>query len=239
MKLLSPSANKTAKDDQTLRNILRTQELEKAAAKARQSLAIAESEFNSVLSKNRQRWALEEDEHYKRVKEMSEEINTLENKRANALIPVKHLEEQAILRLKEAEEYNNKLKLKEERLDDLTDKLENKLDEAGKRLEDVKRSEISLNLRQNSLEQQAANTIAAVKDLNAKMAKFNVFEATEMTKLDSRKTDLVLIERSLIARDEQLKQKDKELAMLGIKLKDERVALNAAWAELKTKKLSP
>ena len=239
MKLLSPTQTKTANQEQTVKTILRMQELNKATDKARQEFALAEADFNSMLAKNRQRWALEEEEHFKEVNRRTQELATLESRRANALVPVKFLEEAAAAKLAEANQFYAQVKEKEQRLDILADKLEDKLDEAGKKLTDAEHKAVVLDLREQDIERQAATTLAALKDLNKRMAEFTAYQDSENAKLDARKTELILTERSLIAKHDSQQQLDKELAILGIKLKDERESLNAAWAELKTKQLSP
>lgn len=214
---------------------MRTQEIEKAAAKARVNLANAEAEFKEKLARNRSQWADEEEAHFKRVKEMTEEINALEARRKNALVPVEHIKRQVEAELKEAQGMSAELKARIEKNDQLTELLEDKLDAAGQQLMDNQQKGKLLEAKELSLKQQSDNTVAAVKDLNKKMTEFVRYQEVENKKLDARKTELVLIERSLIAKDERQKITAQELEKIRLKLLDDRVSLEEAWKELKAK----
>lgn len=236
MKLLSPTAHNTASKDQQLRTIIRNQELDKAAKEARIELANAESEYQTALARNRKNWALEEQEHEERVKERNIEIDRLEAKRLNAMIPINILKESAEEQLAEAETYVASIRKREEDNEILAEQLQNKLDEVGAKEQDLIKLSQELQIKSDSLIQQQASTVAGIKSLNTEMAKFAIDRGVDEERINQRKTELALIERTLVTKAAKLKYAEKDLEDLRIVLADERGTLQRAWQELERKK---
>ena len=129
MKLFSPQEVRDKKNLETARDILRTKEVEDVLKRTNQQLAQAEADFASALAKNKRIWANEETEHAKRVSEMSEEIKELEQRKAQALIPIQMYKDQADTLLKEAQEALELAKVREYQARETQNALEDKLDE--------------------------------------------------------------------------------------------------------------
>lgn len=238
MKLLTPLQTKDLGDQQKLRSVLRTQELEKAENAARRSLANAEADFNTTLAKNREKWALEEEEHAKRVIEQKAELTALEAKKLNALIPFKILKDGTLERLGDAESYLKQLEAREESNDELADRLQDKLDETGAKEQDLIKWERELAIRQDGIEHQNASTATATKLLSDQMAEFMDYKATSQAEL--AKMDAILDARTaqMVLREDVITAKEWELTDLAIRLADERQVLDRAFEEvrrLKTK----
>ena len=125
MKLRSPSQLGDLKEQARVRELLRIQETNKAAMEANKALAKAEADFNATLAKNREIWALEEAEHTKRVKEQQSELERLQRQ-------IGHLNE----------------------IDDLREKLEDKLDAAGKKEQDLTAWELELHIKAEGIRLQ-------------------------------------------------------------------------------------
>lgn len=237
MRLLTPSENKTSKDEQTLRTIIRTQELQKVEQEYRQKLANAEADFNLTLARNRDLWASEEEEHLKRLQEMNQEINLLETKRLNFLIPFNILQDGTLDRMEDAESYLSQLREKEEYNEDLTEKLQDKLDQVNGKEQDLNRKELELNIRETGLENQSNSTVTATKLLNTQIQEF-ITSRNEVEKdLEERKNAISLLEQSLNERELELNQVQKLNNEQAIKLADERGVLKRAWDELAKKKI--
>lgn len=130
MKLLSIKQTKQIEEVNRSVDIMRMQELNKAADIARKNLAEAEADFNATLARNRERWAQEEAEHVSRTHEMEQEIYTLENRKKASL------------------ESN------QDDLEALAEKLQDKLDAVGEKEQDLIQFEKTLLLRQESIEIQ-------------------------------------------------------------------------------------
>lgn len=235
MRLLSPSQNKDLKEQQNIRELLRAQETEKAAKKARLALANSQADFSDALAKQRVKWAEEEEEHTKRTAEMQTEINRLEAKRLNALIPVKIIEQSAEERLHEAEEFMEKLREREVYAEDLAEKLQDRLDETGQKDQDLKRKEQDLIAREHGVSHQTKLTAQSSLDLSIKMAEFKEEKSEAETAIKQKQTVLELQEQALVKREEVVDKQDKELKEKAVRLADERNVLDRAWNELRRK----
>lgn len=235
MKLLSPLQNKDLKENQTVRELLRTQEVNKASEIARKNLAKAEADFQDTLARNLLKWEEEEEEHFKRVQEMKVEINGLEAKRLNSLIPLGILEEGVDDRMQDAVTFLANLRLREENAEDLTERLENKLDEVGQKDQDLKKKERQLLLREEGIERQTESTVLGAKRLSEEMTKITQMRSEATEELNEREKEVYLKERSNLSREESLKRTDKSLNDLAIQLAGERETLARAWDELKRK----
>lgn len=232
MRLLSPLNNKTAKDEQALRDILRTQELNKASDKARKDLANSQADFQTILAKNRLQWALEEQEHDERVKAMAEEINQLESKRKDALLPVEFLKEEAEKWLNEAKGYLEQAKKKDEYNEQLSELLQDKLDTLGQQEQEFKKEVVKLDLRKQGIESQSQAIIMGNKQLTKEMSDFAMIKNQAEKDIDERKTSLFLWQTSLNAQKETNKRTEESLQALARQLEDERQTLQRAFNRL-------
>lgn len=233
MKLLTPLQNKDLGDQQKLRSILRTQELEKAESAARRNLANAEADFNTTLAKNRQSWAIEEEEHAKRVLEQKAELTVLEAQKLNALIPFKILKDGTLERLGDAEAYLLQLRQREEDNEILADHLEDKLDKVGAKEQDLLRKEKELEVRADGLERQSASTATATKLLSEQVAEFVSYKTMEEKKINEIKIELAIREGDITAKEGELEANGARLEALAIRLADERQVLDRAFAEVR------
>lgn len=235
MKLLSPQPSKNNKEAENIREILRTQDIQKASDKARKNLANAEADFKTSLSRFKEQWALEEETHSKRVSEMTKEVEILEEKKKQALIPIKIYEEEVKVIADEVMKRGSELVLKEEEINTLREKLEDKLDSLGQREQDVALKEQKQALQQSSIESQSLSTVEGIKRLNEQIEAFIANKETREKELKDRETAIILQERTIDAEKESLKRKEKGLSEWAIRLSDERGILDRAWNELKKK----
>lgn len=239
MKLLSPQVNRDLKGQEMAREVLRTQEIKKASEQARKDLARSEADFSLTLAGQRLRWAQEEKEHEKRKAEMSAEINTLEAKKLNALIPIGIIKKGAEDRMQEAVNYLAELKKREEYNNDLTERLEDKLDTVGQIEQDNKKESRRLSLLKEGIDRQAQITRENSERLTKEMAQFALERSQAEKDIDERKTAIFLQQTSLEAKAKQLDRTEKTLDVLALQLKDERGTLDRAWQELERKKVIP
>ena len=232
MKLLDPIVNKDLQGQEQARQILRTQELEKAAKEARLKLADSQADFNNTLALNRQKWAEEEEEHRQRVNERKTEIDVLEAKRMNAMIPVDILKASAEEQLADAENYAKSVREREEYAEDLTAKLQDKLDEVGQREQDVTQKAKELEIREIGIENQANSTVAGIKKLNADLQEFIAFKAQSEKEIALMEKIIDIQEKHLEDKETELNQLQKSLNEQAIRLADERGVLARAYAEV-------
>ena len=232
MKLLDPIVNKDLQGQEQARQILRTQELEKAAKEARLKLADSQADFNNTLALNRQKWAEEEEEHRQRVNERKTEIDILEAKRMNAMIPVDILNASAEEKLADAENFAKSVREREEYAEQLTETLQDKLDEVGQREQDVSRKTKELEIREIGIENQINSTNSGVKKLSADLAEFLAFKESKEKALNDQFVILQDKETKLLNREQELDKLQKTLNEQAIRLADERGVLDRAYKEV-------
>ena len=235
MQLLKPQENKDLKSAQDLRNIIRTQEILKAEQDARLKLANAEADFNNTLAKNRDKWAKEEETHSTRVREMNTEIENLELQKLNTLVPFNILKEGVYADMSDAEAYLKKLRDREEYNDDLTERLQDKLDDVGAREQDLKQKILEVSIREDGLQRQSQNTNIATEKLNNELMAFAVYKKENEDLLLQRRLIADRTDEGLVMRELELNKKTKEVNDRAIRLADERGVLDRAWKELQRK----
>ena len=235
MQLLKPQENKDLKSAQDLRNIIRTQEILKAEQDARLKLANAEADFNNTLAKNRDKWAKEEETHSTRVREMNTEIENLELQKLNTLVPFNILKEGVYADMSDAEAYLKKLRDREEYNDDLTEKLQDKLDDVGAREQDLKQKILEVSIREDGLQRQNQNTNIATEKLNNELMAFAAYKKENEDLLLQRRLIADRTDEGLVMRELEINKKTKEVNDRAVRLADERGVLDRAWQELRRK----
>ncbi len=240
MKLLTPQSVKDLKSQDLARGILRAKETEDAIKKINQRRAEAEVSFNSALARNRELWAKEEQDHQKRKTELQFEIDTLEAKRLNALIPINIIKISAEDKMKEATDFLTGLRLRERVVEETTERLEDKLDEVGEREITVKNKEKELLLKQQGIERQEENLRLNNERLTEQMKEHLVLKQNAITNIEERTKEVVLKERSLEAKEQLIQRNLKAIKDKEKQLSDERGTLDRAWKELERMKgISP
>lgn len=230
MKLFSANELKQKKDLDMTREVLRTQEMQKVADKARKEMSNSEADFKEMLAKNKEKWSQEELEHAQRVKEMEAEVKVLENKKQQALIPIEIYKDSANELMKEAARLIGVAKQHEDENEELKENLEDKLDDVGDREIKVSDRESKVLLREQGSLLQNQQIIEGVKKLSKEMSLFTAKKLKEEKDIEEIKTALFLKERTLVAKEETLNITKKTLEEWEIRLKDQR---NVLETELK------
>lgn len=228
---MSPSEAKSLKDQDLARSILRIQETERVIKDTHMRLAKSQMDFQESLARNRNQWATEEEEHSKRTKEIQDEIEKLEAKKSNALIPINILKDAVTSDMKDAEIFLKSLRERESNADILTEKLEDKLDEVGEREQTVKRQESALTLKIQGVDRQREIITESSEKLTQEISNFAVKMDLAEKDINERKTAVIFKERSLEAIDQTQKRTAKALLDKETRLADERGVLDRAWQE--------
>lgn len=194
MKLMSPFQNRDKQQEEQTRKILRIQEIEDLATKANANLAKAQAEFNTTLALNRSKWALEEEEHAQRIKDMTSEVEALEERKKQALIPISMYKEEADKIMVESQDILKRSKEKEEQVDYLQEKLEEKLTEVSDRENQVVKEEQKQQIARQGIEEQQKQTKLGIEQLSKEMVMFHEKQQYEDTKLLERKKVVELAE---------------------------------------------
>lgn len=233
MKLFTNAELKDLKAKEQSREILRTQEMQKVADKARKNMATAEADFKLTLAKFKDQWAEEEKKHAIRIRGMSSEIQTLEDRKKDALIPISVYKKQAEEKMKEAMQFKKQFQHEYNEIEDLRELLEDKLDDVAERNKLVDKFEENLVSREKGIKMQEKSTEQALKELNKQMSSFLVDKEKGERDIKERKKVLFLKERSLLSKQESLKRTEKSLHEWSIKLKDERDTLDRIYQRQK------
>lgn len=204
MKLLSPLATKDKGQEELAKKIIRIQEVEDLAVKSNVKLARAEADFNATLARNRTVWAIEEQEHADSLKSMREEVETLEKRKEQALIPIYVYKEEADKLVAEAQNILRKAKEKDEQSEFLQEKLMEKLTEVSDRESIVAMTEKKQQIAQEGIDIQKEQTKLGVKQLSVAMTAFHEKQEREEANLVERKKEVYLIEVSLKAQQDKL-----------------------------------
>lgn len=239
MKLLSPQEVREQKTQEIARNILRAKETEEVTRKINQNRAKAEADFSSALAHHRELWAQEEEEHRKRKEEMQSEIDTLEAKKLNALVPINILKVSAEDKMKEATDFLANLRKRENDTEELKERLEDRLDDVAEKETELLDKERKLSLRQQGIERQEENIRLSNNKLTEEMKELLSLKAQAIQNIESRTKEVVLKEQTLNAKEQLIKRNIKSIEEREIQLADERATLDKAWKELERKKISP
>ncbi len=209
MKLLTQTQLQQTKNDQSYRDIVRTQEIDKATKKLKQDLAKAEADFNSMLATNRTKWVAELEEHGKLIEELKGEIAELEQKKAQVLVPLKMYEEQLNEKSKAIEAKAQEIANTEDCVEDLRELLEEKLDRAGQREQDAIKLEQKATALRLSAEEQSIIASEGMKTLNRKIEEFIESSRKKEKELRDRETSITLQERTI---ESKLKSLQKQIS---------------------------
>jgi len=238
MKLMTPQVTKDKQEQQLAREVLRSEEVRMMAMKVNKDLANAESNFNKVLAGQRERWAIEELNHEKRVAEMTSEIKELNKQKELAMIPIEKYRKEVDDKMAGVMVFLEEVKRRELDVDDLVERLETKLTDVGSREIAVREGEIRLQLGLEGLQMQRVDTTEGLRKLTTQMANFKESRDQAEKDISERKAALFLWDRDLVARVERLNGIEKRLKEFEIRLKDERGVLDRIWKEIERKRIS-
>lgn len=239
MKLLPPSETQDLRSVEISRDILRIQEVKKLLKEEEIRLARAEADFSSMIARKQKEWAVEEENHLKEVERRKKEIEDLEAKKLNFLIPFNILKKGSDDKIFEAEKFLSSLREREQKADDLLEILEDRLDGVSERELAVKKVEDSQKLAWEGIRRQQESVKEGSGQLTQQIKDFISKKASEEKEIGERKTALVILERTLLTKQQTQKRNEKELSDWSIRLHDERQTLDAAWKELERKKNIP
>lgn len=233
MKLMSPFQNKDQQQSELTRKILRIQETEKLAEITNAKLARAEADFSSMMARNQAKWAQEEEEHMKLMKDREQEVNTLENRKQQALIPIEVYKKQADVLIEEAQGFVARAKEKEEKADELLENLEEKLTSVSDREFIVARDEEKLKIAKEGIKSQQESTKKGVEQLSKAMIEFHEKQKLDEASLLQRQKEVTMAEISFNAKVEKYKRDLEALRILEAQIKDERATLDREYKRRK------
>jgi len=235
LKLLNPTELAKKKGDETARNLMRIEELRALLVSKQQELSKLEADFEVTLANQQLRWAKVEEKKAKELVALDTEIQELEQRRKQLLIPIEIDRARADTLLNEAKLALSQVQEKEQHLEELTEQLEERLDEVSSREEDINQAELSFALKKKTLLEADLELTERSKALGEATTIFTQERTKAQAHLLELKKELELKSINLTATEERLNRKEKELKVATARLKDERETLARAWSELKSK----
>lgn len=233
MKLLSRISTKDAQQKEQTLKVLRAQEVEELAKTVNAKLARAEADFNETLARNRSKWAEEELEHQERIKGMTSEVEALERRKEQALIPISMYKKEADKVMEEAQEFLVKAKAVEEHNNYLQDRLEEKLTDVADRENMVLKEEERQKIALLGIEAQQEATKKGVEELSKQMIMFHEKQQADESSILERKKEVSLAEISFSAKTDKLKRDIEAMRIRERELADERATLDREYARKK------
>lgn len=232
MKLFSPSEARELNTAQNNRDRIRTTELQQELTRKQILLADAEASFNSALARQRDIWALEEKNYADRYFSMELEVKNLEKRKEESLIPIAEMEEKVHTLLNEAESRLSEVNQKETEVEEIKIELMKRLDDISEKEISLKDEELALIKRKYAIKQEEGALSANRHSLSESIIKFNLYIQEQQDIVSREKTDLLLRERSIEARNRLLDKREKRLEADIIRLNDGQQTLQRAFARI-------
>ena len=185
------------------------------------------------MASSKEKWALWVEEQKQETKALESEVQALEERKKQALIPISMYKEEVDKTILEAQSIVKRAQEKEEQADYLQEKLENKLTEVEDRENILSDGEKRLEVAKQGLQSQVEATQEGVKRLSQAMVDFHVKQQQEEESLALRKKEVALAEISFNAKVEKYQRDIEALKIWEIQLKDERGTLDREYARKK------
>ena len=228
MKLFTSEEIKSSKATELARDVMRTSDIKKALDKARTELNNVNAQFEVALANQRVKWISEEEIALGKIKVLEDELKVLERRKQQALIPIDLYQQRVDNINKEA---NDKLKSATDKqfyVDELSEKLEEKLDEVSEKDQSLQKREENLFVKEKAVQMQEEGNKKMSQEINTR-ALFFIKEMEDREKdFNNRKTALELKEISLQELERSLRVREQDLIKEKQLIYSQRQALKAA-----------
>jgi len=228
LKLYTAEEIKSSKATELARDVMRTSDIKKALDKARTELNNVNAQFEVALANQRVKWISEEEIALGKIKVLEDELKVLERRKQQALIPIDLYQQRVDNINKEA---NDKLKSATDKqfyVDELSEKLEEKLDEVSEKDQSLQKREENLFVKEKAVQMQEEGNKKMSQEINTR-ALFFIKEMEDREKdFNNRKTALELKEISLQELERSLRVREQDLIKEKQLIYSQRQALKAA-----------
>ncbi len=233
MQLISPKKLEDTAAAETALRLIRIEELRKAEERARIQLNQTEDDFKNMLERHKQEWE-KEFQAYKEKKDFLEkEIQKLTAEKMSIAVPFEIIKQGADARVQEANELLQCVQQKELDADELTERLEEKLDAVEQKGEDLRIREQKVAIREMNVKDIEEHAQTGTKDLGLRIVEFNAYKKKELSDMDKRKTEIILKERTLETKAISILAREKEIENEKKRIADERIVLAQAFEEVR------
>ena len=228
LKLYTAEEIKSSKATELARDVMRTSDIKKALDKARTELNNVNAQFEVALANQRVKWISEEEVALGKIRDLETELKVLERRKQQALIPIDLYRQRVDNITKEA---NDKLKSATDKqiyVDELSEKLEEKLDEVSEKDQSLQKREENLFVKEKAVQMQEEGNKKMSQEINTR-ALFFIKEMEDREKdFNNRKTALELKEISLQELERSLRVREQDLIKEKQLIYSQRQALKAA-----------
>ena len=228
LKLYTAEEIKSSKATELARDVMRTSDIKKALDKARTELNNVNAQFEVALANQRVKWISEEEVALGKIRDLETELKVLERRKQQALIPIDLYQQRVDNINKEA---NDKLKSATDKqiyVDELSEKLEEKLDEVSEKDQSLQKREENLFVKEKAVQMQEEGNKKMSQEINTR-ALFFIKEMEDREKdFNNRKTALELKEISLQELERSLRVREQDLIKEKQLIYSQRQALKAA-----------
>lgn len=235
MKLLSPSEGreKARSNEVTLKN--RITELQGLIVQKYKELAQAEADFNDTLTRQRKTWSEEEKVYTSKVFIIRGEIEALEERRRQALIPLTKRAEELDTKASALAEYEKILKQSDADIADKAEMLVKRLDEVAERELQADKVAKNLAVREDGVKAQAAQVATGSVLLTEAMTKASQESAARERELSLKEASVKAKETQITERERKVNEKEAGFANRELAIKDQYEALRQAIEETNKK----
>lgn len=225
MKLLSPQATQDSTNADIARAVFRIEEMKKVEQEWRMKLANAEADFNDMLAKNRKAWEDEELSHKSRKARMEEELKVIK--------PIQQTDNTDYERkIAEVDLLLTQTKEKESNLDELTEKLEDKLDGLGSREKDIEQKERQLLSRELGIKEQSNQIKEQSEKLSSSLALFALDKSKFEKEQKEKQEAMFMLQRSSDSKLDSLRGKEEKISKREAELEKKKTELIEKKKEL-------
>jgi len=208
LKLLTPSEIAATKASELARDIRRTNDIKEALDKARVELNNVNSEFELSLARQRVAWITEEENYLNKIKDLQVEIKSLEDSRKQLLIPI-DIERKRVDNINiEAQALMAQAIEKQKYADDLSEKLQDHLDEVGEKEEALKQREEFLLSKEQVFEERSASLQKTSEEVSKQMQTFLSEMNVKEKDFNTKKRELDLKEINITSRESVLNERE-------------------------------
>jgi chromosome segregation protein len=235
MELFKANEIKSNQEQQALLQAKRLSGITLALNKLKEETESAQKEYENTLIRNSDNLRNIEITHETKIKEMTEEVLSLEQRKALALLPLEEKErelkvEAESLKKKEKDIENIKEDLKETR-----NLLEEKLTETEEKFEDLNRMKKLQEVSQTGLNTQREQVSLQAKSIDKLTEEALLKIKTREAELNKKETELNLIKKALDSKEESFIKREQELENKDIALIDKYNNLIIATDEARKK----
>lgn len=236
IKLFSAEEVKTSKATELARDVVRTADIKKALDVARTELNDANSSFEIALADQRVKWLSEEEKAIAKIRDLSLELTTLQKQKAELLIPIDSDRKKVDNMIKEAKDIMSEAIHKQSYADELSEKLQDRLDEVSETQQSLQAREEHLFVKEKGIESQEVITKQNAQALSEQLQSWLVTTTSKETDLLERKIALDMKEMTLADKLKSLEDREQQIEKDKQLIYSQRMALKAALQELQEKK---